>query len=130
MNKRLITKITAGALTAATALMPVVAYAQTDKKLSDIILLIVGYIQQGLFLIMAVAVLIFVIQVVRYFVLPNENRKEAGMYVMYSVIGFFVIFSLWGLVSVVSSTFGIGDNSTNRPQNWANMMNIFPGSTP
>jgi hypothetical protein len=123
--KKITTQLTIGALAGASLLMPVLAYAQTDKKLSDIITLVVDYITQGLFLIMAVAVLIFIIQVIRYFVLPNENRKEAGMYVMYSVIGFFVIFSLWGLVSIVSATFGIGDN-TQHPQTWANIKNIFP----
>jgi hypothetical protein len=88
---------------------------------------ILPLISDAMLLLMAVAVLVFVWQVIRYFILPNENRKEAGLYVMYSVIGFFVILSLWGLVNVLSGTFGIGDSSTH-PDTWSKLKDIFPRS--
>lgn len=85
---------------------------------------IIGLINDALFLLMAVAILVFVWQVIRYFILPNENRKDAGLYVMYSVLGFFVIFSLWGLVNILSSTFGL--SNATHPQTWESLGQIFP----
>lgn len=85
----------------------------------------ITYINDALFLLMAVAVLVFVWQVIHYFILPNENRKDAGLYVLYAVVGFFVIFSLWGLVNILSGTFGGLSNSTH-PQTWDNLKQIFP----
>ncbi|HEX7724179.1 MAG TPA: hypothetical protein VF438_00365 [Candidatus Paceibacterota bacterium] len=129
MNKGFITQLAGIGLASAAIAMPFVAYAQTQQNLKSIIALIVDYIEQGMFLMMAVAVLVFIWQVIRYFILPNEDRKEAGQYVMYSVIGFFVIFSLWGLVNVVSATFNIGDNAQNSPRSWTNIKSIFPTSS-
>ena len=104
---------------------PLFAFAQTRSNLSTLVDQIVTYINDALFLLMAVAVLVFVWQVIHYFILPNENRKDAGLYVLYAVIGFFVIFSLWGLVNILSGTFGGLSNSTH-PQTWDNLKQIFP----
>ena len=111
--------------TAVFAAVPLVSFAQTKNELSDIINIIVDYLGRILFLLMAVAVVMFVWYVIKYFILPNENRKEAGLYVMYSLIGFFVILSLWGIVAIIGNTFGLG-NTDNNPGAWANFANIFP----
>lgn len=97
----------------------------TGPNLCTIINLIVGYLSQILFLLMAVAVVMFVWNVIKYFIRPDADRKEAGNYVMYSVIGFFVIMSLWGLVNILGNTFGLG-NENNQPQSWQSFSNIFP----
>ncbi|MCX6715883.1 MAG: hypothetical protein NT077_02565 [Candidatus Taylorbacteria bacterium] len=106
-------------------LLPSIAYAATSDKLSDIITKIVGYLSDILFLMMAVAVVVFVWYVIKYFILPNEDRKSAGLYVMYSLIGFFVILSLWGIVNILTNTFGLG-NTSNTPAGWSDFRNIFP----
>ena len=72
-----------------------------------------------------VLVLAFVWFVVKYFILPNENRSEAGMYVMYSVIGFFVVLSVWGLVNIVSNTFGLEGTAPS----WSTIQSLFPGGS-
>lgn len=104
---------------------PLVSYAATDKKLSDIISLIAGYLNQGLELLMGFAVLAFVWYVIRYFILRSDDvkRSDAAMYVMWSLIGFFVILSVWGLVNILISTFNLGNNS---PGSLTNVQNIFP----
>jgi hypothetical protein len=104
-----------------------IAHAATTATLGSIIEdKIVPLLDQVLVLIMAVAVVVFVWQVIRYFVLTAEtDRKNAGLYVMYSIIGFFVVLSLWGIVNVLSGTFGIS-NTTNNPGTWASFRAIFP----
>lgn len=114
-------------LTLAALSFPLISFAET-KTLATVITLIIRYLNMALFLLMAFAVVMFVWYVIKYFILPNENRKEAGMYVLYSVIGFFVILSFWGLVNILNNTFGL-DNQDNRYQTWNSFTNIFPQSS-
>lgn len=111
-----------------TALMfPLISFA-AGKTLADIIDLIIYYLNIILVLFMGVAVVIFVYYVIKYFILPNADRSEAGSYVLYSVIGFFVILSFWGLVNVLQNTFGL-QNENNKPSSWASFSNLFPGGS-
>lgn len=112
---------------------PLLAFAQVpdspivtsgSKNLSYIIDLIIGYLNQGLILLIGVAVVMFVFYVIKYFMRPADGaeRAEAGQYVMYSIIGFFVIVSFWGLVAILKNTF----NLDSKPQGWSEFQNIFP----
>lgn len=104
-------------------MMPFITFA-SGKKLSDIITLFIGYLNQALFVLMGVAVIVFVYHIIKYFVLPNEDRKSAGNYVMYSVIGFFIVLSFWGLVNILQNTLDIrGDN---QAPTWGSFSNLFP----
>jgi hypothetical protein len=113
--------------TLAALVFPTLAFA-AGKTLADIIDLIIYYLNIILVLFMGAAVVIFVYYVIKYFILPNENRSEAGSYVLYSVIGFFVILSFWGLVNVLQNTFGL-QNENNKPASWASFSNLFPGGS-
>ncbi len=106
-------------------LAPMVTLAATSKKLSDIIDLITTYLNQVLLLLMGVAIVMFVFYVIKYFFRPDADRKEAGTYVMYAVIGFFIILSFWGIVNILQNTFGL-QNSSNKPNSWREFTNIFP----
>ncbi len=77
------------------------------NTLSDLISLAIQYLNQFLFLLMAFAIVVFVWYVIKYFIKPDSEKKEAGQYVMYSVIGFFVILSVWGIVSILQNTFNL-----------------------
>ena len=105
------------------SLMPLIAYAATDKKLSDIIGTIIGYFGQLLALLMGLAVVLFVFYVIRYFVMSSDKRKEGGQYVMWSLIAFFVILSMWGIVNILISTFDLGQGN---PGSWSSLSNLFP----
>jgi hypothetical protein len=90
---------------------PLIAFGD-NKDLRDIIKIVVDYLSIGIALIISLAVVTFTWNVYRYFFQADaENKKEAGMYVLYSTIGFFVILSLWGLVNILKNTFEL-DNST------------------
>lgn len=122
------TKIQTTLATGVSLFAPLVAFGATQQTLSTFIGLLSGYLSQILLLIMGLAVLMFVWYVVKYFIMPNEgseSRKEAGLYVLYSVIGFFVILSFWGLVNILQNTFNL-DNTSNTPSSWASFGNIFP----
>jgi hypothetical protein len=103
---------------------PLVTFAATGKKLSDIIGQIVGYLNLALQLMMGLAVVLFVWNVINYYIKPGStDRAEAGQYVMWSLIGFFIILSLWGLVNILISTFDLG---TGSPSSWTGLNNLFP----
>jgi len=111
-----------------TVLFPLTTHAATGATLSDFVHVIIYYLNIVLVLFMAVAIVMFTFYVIKYYVMPNENRKEGNLYVMYSVIGFFVILSFWGIVNIVQNSFGLG-NDSNRPGNWDSFSNIFPGGS-
>lgn len=59
--------------------------------------------------LMALAVVGFIYGIIQYFLNPDneEKRKKGKTYIIWGLIGLFVIVSMWGLVSVLSDTFGI-----------------------
>ena len=108
-------------------LFPALALAQTasgTQTLTTITTKVVGYLNTALQFLMGLAVLMFVFYVIRYFIQPTDNRSEAWQYVLWSLVGFFVIFSMWGLVNVLISSFGLQSN----PSSWSTYFNIFPTS--
>jgi len=124
MANNIMNKIKITFVTIFSVLTPVLALA-ANQKLSDIIDLLINYLNRGLVLLMGLAVVVFVWYVFQYFIKPNENRKEAGAYVMYSLLGFFIILSFWGLVNILQNTFGL-PNESNKPSSWTSFSNLFP----
>jgi len=119
MNK----KILIASLLATT--FPFFAFA-TTSTLKDLIKLLAGYMNSALALLMGFAVLVFVYYIIKYFIIASDSstdRTEAGKYVMYSILGFFIILSMWGLVNILSNTFDLGQNT---PGSWTSLKNLFP----
>ncbi len=111
----------------AVLVVPAVSSAATSMDLRGLIALVTSYLNDILFLLMGLAVVLFVWYVIKYFLRPDADRKEAGTYVMYAVIGFFVILSFWGIVNVLQNTFGL-KNSSNTPGSWQEFTDIFPSN--
>lgn len=100
-------KLVGASIAGASFLLPLVTFAAT-RNLGDLVTLAIHYFNIAIFVIIDLAVLIFIWNVYRYFFKADpENKKEAGVYVMYSVIGFFVIISFWGIVRIVSNTLNL-----------------------
>jgi hypothetical protein len=80
--------------------------------LGGIIISIINFINQVVVpFIMALAFLMFVWGVFNYFIAggaSEEKRQEGQKFVLWSVIAFAVIFSIWGLVRVLMVSFGFG----------------------
>ena len=59
-------------------------------------------------LVIALAVLIFIWGVLVYVLAKSDDAKEKGRdYMIWGIIGLFVIVSVWGLVNVLGGTFGL-----------------------
>lgn len=119
--KKIISTLTAGLLA-----LPITAFASdTLNDLNDVADASIYYINLALYVLMAVAVLVFVWYVIKYFILSADaaNRKEAGMYVLYSILGFFVVLSIWGLVNIFKGTFRFSNDRAPRSNE---IQNLFP----
>jgi hypothetical protein len=82
--------------------------ACTTYTLACLVSKIIQYLEIGIMLIISLAVVSFIWNVYRYFFKADvENKAEAGLYVMYSTIGFFIILSFWGLVAILANTLNL-----------------------
>lgn len=102
----------------AVALLPVITFAAnttSQKDLKYVVGIVIEYLNIGLMLIISLATVVFVWNVYVYFFTEagGEGKKEAGMYVLYSVSGFFVILSFWGLVALLRASLPLDDQRPN-----------------
>lgn len=96
----------------------------SGHDLHYIIGIIISYLNEALFLFMGVAVVMFVFYVIKYYMRPDADRTEAAKYVMWSVIGFFVILSFWGIVNILQNTFNLQNNNYTTVQQ--SFKGLFP----
>ena len=61
-------------------------------------------------LLITVAVVAFIWGVIQAFINPDneEARKKGKSYMMWGIVALFVITTIWGLVGILSDTFGLG----------------------
>ena len=101
------------------ALAPFVALAQTYNVSSCGlqgsgtlfgVLCVAGKILNAIIpVLIALGVVLFVWGVVTYVVASEQEAKQKGrMRMIYGIIGLAVIVGLWGLVSILGRTFGVG----------------------
>ena len=99
----------------AVTLVPQITFAATQpKNLLDLAGIVIKYLNVGIILIISLAVVTFIWNVYRYF-FTEKDKKEAGMYVLYSVIGFFVILTFWGLVAIITGSLNLPNNQPAFP---------------
>lgn len=90
--------------------MPMVALAQfgqVDTFFEDIIEFINGILVP---LIFAIAFLVFLWGVFLYFILGagDETKRETGRhYMLYGIIGFVLMVSIWGIVNLLATGLGL-----------------------
>ena len=70
--------------------------------------------------LMAVAFIVFLYGVFKYFIYngaDSSSHEEGRTFIMYGIIGFVVILSVWGLVGILGSTLGLspGGNAPAIP---------------
>ncbi len=91
--------------------MPLMALAAT---LTDIITTVRNLVNTIVPLFMVIAVAVFLWGIVKYITSSGdeEKSKEARGYIIYGLIGVFVMVAFWGIINVVALTFGISTGGT------------------
>lgn len=92
-------------------LLPLLTYAQTVgtilEKISDILNITIP-------VLMILATLVFLWGIITYITASGDEEKLKGarMYIIWGLIGLFVMVAVWGLVQVLLNTFGVGTPGT------------------
>ena len=107
--------------------IPAVASAQALSEITNVNTLsnrLLGIGSVFTYILVSLAVIYIIWNVVQYFIKPSEgDRKDAGMNILWGIIGLFVIVSIWGLVNIFTNTFKTAPtnqpipNLGNNPQN-------------
>lgn len=103
-------------LAGAAGALPFVAFAQDTKNLVDIINIISGIVNTLIPFIIGLAILVIIWGVFGYITGAGdeEKRGEAKQYIIWGIIGVFVMLSIWGLIQIVSNTLGISRTATTE----------------
>ena len=95
--------------------LPLVSLAATLNNVSDVGSFIINTINNVLVpVIFAIAFIVFLWGAFQTFILgaTNDTTKEKGKSLMlWGLVGFFVMVSVWGLVNVLTGTIGFGNSS-------------------
>ena len=101
--------------TIAALALPLVSFAQTVRNLSDAGSFVINIINNVLVpVLFAVAFIVFLWGAFDTFILgaSSEETKEKGKNLMlWGLIGFFVMVSIWGLVNILTGTVSFGNAS-------------------
>jgi hypothetical protein len=129
---------------AVSAIVPFAAFAQTTSSITTIPSLfsyVLDFINTILVpLVFAVAFIVFLFGIYRYFIEGAGNAEktnEGRQFLMWGLIGFFVMFSVWGLVNLLLGTLGFNDSAqptiptftNNTSSSDTSTSNSFTGST-
>lgn len=110
---------------AAALALPLITFAAAVNNLSDVGAFIINVINNILVpVIFAIAFIVFVWGAFQTFILGGgEEAKEKGKNLMlWGLIGFFVMVSVWGLVNILTGTVSFGNNSSvNAPKAGVNI---------
>ena len=106
--------------------VPFLASAQTTlsplNNVNDAVTRVATIANVIVYLLIGLAIVFIVWNVVMYFIRggEEENRKKAGMSILWGLVGLAIILSIWGLVNIITGTFGVDSNTADR--------NRFPGA--
>lgn len=99
----------------AALLVPAFAFAQNINNIQTLGDTVINIINQvAVPLIFALAFIVFIWGVFNYFILGggDEEKREKGRDLMiWGLIGFFIMVSVWGLVNLLVGTFVFGDKT-------------------
>jgi hypothetical protein len=106
-------------VTTALVFVPLLASAATIGSVSDLGTTIINIINNVLVpVLFAIAFIVFIWGAFNTFILGanNEDTKEKGQNLMlYGLIGFFVMVSIWGLVNILVGTFSTNNAAPTLP---------------
>lgn len=102
--------ITASAVLGAT---PMVALA-TDTNAFDILSIVARFLGYVTPMLVTAAVIFFIWTVIKYTMTKDEGqKKKAKENIVPALIGLFIMVAFWGILTVVTNTFGVGPEQLN-----------------
>lgn len=98
--------------------LPLLAFAQVNsiQSAAAVITQIINNVLVPL--IFAISFVVFIWGVFRFFIAGTEDaeaKTKAQHLMLYGVIGFFIMVSIWGLVGILLGTFNLNQNVPNLP---------------
>ena len=106
-------KVSARVAAALTALLPAVALAQFGE-INTFFGKVTSFINDILIpLVFAIALLMFIWGVFQFFILggaDEDKRKEGRQLMLYSIIGFVLMVSIFGIVNLIAGGLGFSDD--------------------
>ncbi len=103
-----------GTMAVLSAVLPFTAAAAQISNLDGIFKFIKDTLNTVLPLIIAAAVVYFVWGMFQLFLAGDEEKKDkAKTTIIYGIIAIFVMVSVWGLVNILSNTFGLSNAPLN-----------------
>jgi hypothetical protein len=96
--------------------LPAVALAQPITDFDSLTFRLGNIANALIVFLMGIAILYMVFNIVRFIVKSNDPaaRSEIGQSIMWSIVGLFVIVSIWGLVGILRGTFRFSNNTIPR----------------
>ena len=87
---------------------PFIVMAATFQSILTTIGTLLGYLIP---ILMVIATIVFIWGIISYILSAgsDERKKEAKNLIIWGLIGLFVIVAMWGLVTVIGSTFGVSE---------------------
>lgn len=121
-------RLLAHGLAAVTALLvPSLTLALTLYETYDIALTV---IQDLIFVLIGAALLVFLWGIFKYFFASDDAGKKVGRsYMLWGIIGLFVMVSIWGLVNMLRSSFRITDQPPTVPEVQSGNVSVTNAST-
>lgn len=112
-------KILSSTLTVVALFVPIIALAQDYGQITSYFSGITAAINTTFLpLVFALALLVFVWGMFRFFIYGghNDEEKAKGKSLMiWAIVGFVLMVSIWGVVNLVTSVLGL-DNNNNAPE--------------
>lgn len=104
---------------------PIVAEAKSIKDMIQVLIDILGLIVKLLWLL---AFAVFIWGIVQFIAAAgNSSKKDAAKnYIIYGLIGIFVLLSFMGIIKIVGETFGIPTSNPAIPTQQNNNNNSLP----
>jgi predicted PurR-regulated permease PerM len=82
--------------------------------------------------LLAVAILIFLWNITRYFIIGGaneESQEKARSLAIWGILAFVIIIAVWGIVNIVTETFGISGGSDPIPPDYMREKNENNGNS-
>jgi len=99
------------------------AYAGKDSVQGYIVLILIFINNIVLPLLFSIALLVFLINAVRYFILgssQSENQEKAKTMALYGIGAFVLMVSIWGIVNMLTSGLNIDNSNALCPDYMGN----------